>query len=98
MRAATNALTQLLAACEAVRAESAALRTNEAGRRAALHAELVTVVRRFCEASLSQVPPEPELTTRLEAVRRIEQQLLASCGKAYELPVGLSGEVQTADA
>ena len=98
MRTATNALTQLLAACDAVRAESAALRTNEAGRRAALHAELVTVVRRFYEASLSQVPTEPELTTRLEAVRRIEQQLLASYGKAYELPAGLRGEVQSADA
>ena len=98
VRAATNALTQLLAACDAVRAESAALRTNEAGRRAALHPELVTVARRFYEASLSQVPPEPELTTRLEAVRRIEQQLLANYGKAYELPAGLSGEVQTADA
>ena len=98
VRAVTNALTQLLAACDAVRAESAALRTNEAGRRVALHPELVTVARRFYEASLSQVPPEPELTTRLEAVRRIEQQLLASYGKAYELPAGLVDNVQSADA
>jgi hypothetical protein len=64
----------------------------------ALHPELVTVARRFYEASLSQVPPEPELTTRLEAVRRIEQQLLANYGQAYELPAGLVDNVQSADA
>jgi F0F1-type ATP synthase membrane subunit b/b' len=44
------------------------------------------------------VPPEAETLTRLEAVRRIQQQVLANYGKAYEPPPALQETVQGASA
>ena len=93
---ATNSLLQLLAECDALRAEAAALRTNEFGRRVALNPNLVPLARRFYESSLSGLPPESELTMHLEAVRRVGLQVAENRGTAYEPAPALSDTVQTA--
>ena len=93
---ATNSLLRLLDGSAALRSEAAALRTNEAGRAVALHPDLVALARRCFESSLPEVPPEPDLITRLEAVRRIEQQVLAARGTAYEPTAAFGVTVQNA--
>ena len=94
-RSATNLLMKLLAARDTLLAETAALRTNTAGCTVALHPDLVRLARRFYESAVMDLPPESDLATRLEAVRRIEQQVQDHYGQAYEPPAELSGTVQT---
>ncbi len=94
--AATNSLVLLLDGSAALRSAASALRTNEAGRAVALHPDLVALARRCFESSLPEVPPEPDLITRLEAVRRIEQQVLAARGTAYEPAAAFGVTVQNA--
>ena len=93
---ATNSLLRLLDGSAALRSEAAALRTNEAGRAVALHSNLVALARRCFESSLPEIPPEPDVITRLEAVRRIEQQVLAARGTAYEPAAAFGVTVQNA--
>lgn len=57
-----------------------ALPTNETGRAVALHPDLVRLAGRLFESGVPEIPPEPDIITRLEAVRRIEQQVLAARG------------------
>jgi hypothetical protein len=95
--AATNSLLQLLAGSDRVRTEAAALGTNEAGRAVALHPELVRLAGRVFESGLPEIPPEPDITTRLEAVRRIEQQVLEARGTTYEPAPALGVTVQNAN-
>lgn len=95
--AATNSLLQLLAGSDQVRTEAAALGTNEAGRTVALHPELVRLAGRVFESGLPELPPETDITTRLEAVRRIEQQVLDARGTAYEPVPALGVTVQNAN-
>jgi hypothetical protein len=94
--ATTNSLLKLLARSDEVRREAAALGTNEAGRTVALHPELVRLAGRVFESGLPEIPPEPDITTRLEAVRRIEQQVLDARGTTYEPAPALSVTVQNA--
>jgi hypothetical protein len=94
-QAATNTLLQVLATRDALFAEAAALRTNDAGRTVALHPELVPLAGRLYESGLTDVPPESDIVTRLEAVRRIAQQVRESSGTAYVPPPELAGTVQT---
>ena len=94
-QAATNTLLQVLAARDTLFAAAAALRTNDAGRTVALHPELVPLAGRLYESGLTDVPPEPDLLTRLEAVRRIARQVSDNSGKAYLPPPELAGTVQT---
>lgn len=94
-RSATKLLMKLLAARDTLLAETAALRTNTAGCTVALHPDLVRLARRFYESAVVDLPPESDLATRLEAVRRIEQQVQDHYGQAYEPPAELSGTVQT---
>jgi hypothetical protein len=94
-QAATNTLLLVLAARDTLFAEAAALRTNDAGRTVALHPELVPLAGRLYESGLSDVPPESDLLTRLEAVRRIARQVRENSGKAYVPPPELAGTVQT---
>ena len=95
---ATTNLTQLLAECDAVRAAAAALRTNEAGRKVALHPSLVNLARRFYENSLTLVPPESEIVTQLENARRMGRQVQDNLGKAYEPPADFVEASQQAAA
>jgi hypothetical protein len=94
-QAATNTLLQVLATRDALFVEAAALRTNDAGRTVALHPELVPLAGRLYESGLTDVPPESDIVTRLEAVRRIAQQVRESSGTAYVPPPDLAGTVQT---
>lgn len=94
-QAATNTLRQVLAARDTLFTETAALRTNDAGRTVALHPDLVPLAGRLYESGLADVPPESEIVTRLEAVRRIAQQVRESAGTAYVPPPELAGTVQT---
>jgi hypothetical protein len=95
--AATNSLLQLLAGSDQVQTEAAALGTNEAGRTVALHPELVRLAGRVFESGLPELPPEADITTRLEAVRRIEQQVLDARGTTYEPAPALGVTVQSAN-
>ena len=94
--AATNALQQLLAGTDTARAEAAALGTNEAGRAVALHPDLVALAGRCYESQVPELAPEAEIITRLEAVRRVEQQVLAARGTTYEPAPTLGVTVQNA--
>ena len=93
---ATNSLLQLLADGDALRAEATALRTNEAGRKVAIHPTLVPLARRFYDTSLPGLPPESEVVAQLEAVRRVGQQVAENRGKAYEPAPTMTGTVQQA--
>ena len=94
--AATNSLLQLLAGSDQARAEAAALRTNAAGRAVALHPDLVRLAGRLFESGVPEIPPEPDITTRLEAVRRIGQQVCDARGTAYAPAAALGVTVQNA--
>ena len=93
---ATNQLLQLLAQCDALRADAAALRTNDAGRQVGLHPQWVEVARRFYEAGLPTLPAESEITTQLEAVRRIGVQVQKNLDTAYEPSADLTNTTQAA--
>jgi hypothetical protein len=86
IRAATNILTKLLVDSDQLQEEAAALRTNDLGRGVALHPDLVPLARRFYQSELREIPPREEVITRLQAVRRIEQQLLPHRGTAFNPP------------
>ena len=83
-RAATNALENLLAETKELNAGATALRTNEDGRQVALHPDLVERARVFYDVQLRDAPAAADVITRLEAARRIEQQVSSQQGTAYE--------------
>ncbi len=64
--------------------EVAALKTNELGQTIALYPDLVVQARRFLESDVADMPTTGEVITKWESVRRIEQNLLANAGTAYE--------------
>ena len=94
--AASNSLVLLLDGSAVLRGEAAAVRTNTAGRAVALHPDLVRLAGRLFESGVPEIPPEPDIITRLEAVRRIEQQVLAARGTTYEPAAALGVTVQNA--
>lgn len=83
-RTATNALGGLLQSLNRVTTDAAALRTNDFGRTVALHPDLVAQARRLYEVNLPALAPMTDIISRLEGVRRIEQQLLAALGTTYQ--------------
>lgn len=83
-RAATNSLENLLAEIKELNAGATALRSNEDGKRVALHPELIERARVFYEVQLRDAPAAADVITRLEGARRIEQQVLSQQGTAYE--------------
>lgn len=84
VRNATNVLFQLLADAKALSAESAALKSDDAGRQVALHPDLVAQARRLYETEIPGVVPVDEVVTRLEGVRRVEQQIIGAAGTTFE--------------
>ena len=84
VRNATNVLFQLLAEAKALASDSAALKTNDAGRQIALHPDLVAQARRLYETEIPGVVAVDEIVTRLEGVRRVEQQILGAAGTTFE--------------
>lgn len=93
-RVATNALGQLVTQMSALVDEAAALKTSEDGKRLALHPQLVSQARAFYEAQLPTLPHLDQVTTRLEAARRIEQQLVSQLGTTFEPEAATSVEAQ----
>ncbi|HOC00012.1 MAG TPA: hypothetical protein PKM43_14880 [Verrucomicrobiota bacterium] len=83
-RAATNCLENLLAEIKELNAGATALRSNEDGKRVALHPDLVERARVFYEVQLRDAPAAAGAITRLENARRIEQQVHSQEGTAYE--------------
>jgi hypothetical protein len=84
VRNATNVLFQLLAETKSLASDAAALKSNDAGRQVALHPDLVAQARRLYENEIPQVVPVDEVVTRLEGVRRVEQQILGAAGTTFE--------------
>jgi len=83
-RHATNVLGRLWSGTQQLQAEASALRTNGAGSKIALHAELVATARRFYESELRGAPSVDEMASKLENARRIEQQMVSALGTTYE--------------
>jgi hypothetical protein len=83
-RAATNSLENLLAEIKELNAGAAALRSNEDGKRVALHPDLIERARLFYDVQLRDAPAAADVIPHLEAARRIEQQVLSQQGTAYE--------------
>jgi hypothetical protein len=95
-RNGTNALGRLLVATKQLTTDAAALKTNENGRTVALHLDLVAQARRFYEVNFPALASVPEITSRLEGARRIEQQLVAAAGTAYQPNADLAVTAQNA--
>ena len=83
-RASTNVLFQLLNDVQAVAGDATALRTNDAGKRISLYPELVAQARRLYETELGSMVSADEVITKLEGVRRVEQQVIAAAGSTFE--------------
>ncbi|MGE3312522.1 MAG: hypothetical protein AB7O66_21350 [Limisphaerales bacterium] len=97
-RSATNVLQRLLVAAEGVRSDAEALKGNDEGRRIALHPGLVRLARQLYEVNLPVLPPTADIVSRLEAVRRIEQQIANADGTTFVPGPDLTSEVQQATA
>jgi cell division septum initiation protein DivIVA len=82
-RQATNLLARLLADTVKVNADALALKSNEAGRLVGQHPDLVASARRFYEIDLRALAAPDDIASRLEAVRRVEQQVSGALGTTY---------------
>jgi hypothetical protein len=97
-RAATNALQRLMVAADSARTDAEALKANDEGRRVALHPGLVRLARQLYEVNLPVLPAAADIVSRLEAVRRIEQQVLDAATTTFLPSPELIGEIQQATA
>ena len=84
VRSTTNILFRLLAETRALSADSAALKVNVAGKQVALHPDLVAQARRLYESEIPGVVSVDDVVTRLEGVRRVEQQIVGAAGTTFE--------------
>lgn len=82
-RQATNALARLLADTRQLNADALALKSSDAGRRVARQPDLVAAARRLYDTDLPALAAAPDLTQRLEAVRRVERQLADALGTTH---------------
>lgn len=98
VRAATNALQRLMVAAESVRTDADALKASDEGRKVALHPSLVRLARQLYEVNLPVLPPAADIVSRLEAARRIEEQIAAAAGTTFVPGPELTGEAQQASA
>lgn len=90
-REATNVLERLLADTAQLRADAAALHTNEAGSLIARHPDLVAQTRRFLAEEMPRLASGEDLRSRLEGTRRIGVQVAEKLGTAYEPAPELAG-------
>jgi hypothetical protein len=81
--AATNALGQLLAYLRQTDELADSLKTGEAGRRAAQHADLLPQARRIFDVTLPGLTRVSEVVTKLEGVRRIQLGLLEAAESEF---------------
>lgn len=97
-RNATNILERLMHQTAAFSAAANALKTSEAGRTVALHPDLVAQARRLYDVCLPALPTTADMVAKLEAARRIEQQLVANLGTTYEPTTDLTVTAQNGAA
>ena len=83
-RNATNSLTLLLQEAQRLASQADALKSNDAGRRVAVHPDLVAQARRFYENDLADLPSTNEILGKLESAQRVERQLVSALGTTYE--------------
>jgi hypothetical protein len=95
-RLATNAVGLLLQEINQVNTEATSLKSSDAGRTVALHPDLVAQARRLYDTDLPALVPTAEVVTRLEGVRRIEQQLVTALGTTYQPEAELAVTAQNA--
>ena len=95
-RNATNVLGRLLAGVNQLTADAGSLKTNEAGRLVALHPDLVAQAKLFYETEFGRISKPAEIITKLENARRVEAQVAANLGTAYEPEPALALDAKTA--
>jgi len=88
IRATTNVLERLLAAVTDIATASEIL-TNSDGKLAAQYPTLVGSARHLFDADVKTVVDRDRVITRLEGIRRLQQQLITASGSAYEPAVDL---------
>lgn len=96
VRNATNLLGNLLVEVDAVNGSAADLQTSQAGRLVGLHPELVRMATKLYEVDLPALCSRSEVITRLESVRRTEQQVVQNLGTAYQPDAAMTVEAQNA--
>ena len=84
IRAVTNSLEQLLSRVRVVTAQSSSLSTNELGRMLAAVPDLALEGKRYLGEEFPKVPREEEIATRLQNLRRFEEQVVSSFGTLHE--------------
>ena len=94
VRSSTNALGDLLVTVMRLDNELSALKNNAAGRALSPYPDLVAQARRLYQDVARDVPAQSEVVSRLEAARRVEQQLLSALGTAYDPDASLSSSAQ----
>lgn len=95
-RSATNSLGQLLMEIAQVNAYATALKSSDEGRAIAAQPDLVSQAKRLFENDIQALPSASEVVTKLEGVRRIEQQLIAALGTTYDPDAELTATAQNA--
>jgi hypothetical protein len=83
VRNATNLLERLLLDAKQIAADADALKSNEAGKKVAVHPDLVAQARRFYDRDLPSLPSTTDIIAELEGARRTEQQLLSALGTTF---------------
>jgi hypothetical protein len=83
VRNATNLLERLLLDAKQIAADADALKSNEAGKKVAVHPDLVAQARRFYDRDLPSLPSTTDIIAKLEGARRTEQQLLSALGTTF---------------
>ena len=84
VRLATNVCGQLLQSLQDLDRDATALRTSDAGKQVARFPDLVVLARRLYDADLRGVTPQTQAISKLEGERRLESQLVAAAGTAFE--------------
>lgn len=84
IRAATASLEQLLSRARVLAAESSSLSTNELGRMLAAVPDLALQGKRYLDEEFGKVPRVEEVATRIQNLRRLEEQVVSSFGTLHE--------------
>lgn len=93
---ASNTLGQLLTEADQLAEDVSALKSNEAGRRIALHPDLVAQARRLYESDLRLLASRQDIVSKLQNTRRIDQHIAGDAGTAYQPDSQFIGTLQHA--
>ena len=84
VRNATNVLQRLLQDVKQIASDADSLKSNEAGKKVALHPDLVAQARRFYEHDLPGLALSSDIITKLQGAQRTEQQLVSALGTTFQ--------------